>query len=411
MNGTPGTRPIPFSRGGWRSEAELILRCARAALDSESAARIKLLLRKSLDWDYVLRSSTWHRLTPLLYRNLTATYPSAVPEVVLNRFQEEIRKYTLASLVSRTELLKVLKYLQEHQVPAIPLKGPALASYVYPEAWLRVPGDLDILVRRQDVLKVKDLVISLGYQPELRMTPAQEANWISSQCEYNFNLDDPLTHLEIHWRIVPPSFPVSLDHEKLWQRVKKTTFEGETILNFSPEDLLLILCIHGLKHCWERLKWVCDIAELIRAFPSLDWDKVVSRATSIGGRRTLFLGLSLAQDLLGADLPNRFSVMVGADKAVQSLAAATCQKLFREPYLRQSTFTKLKFRIRAAEHPREKLRQCFHSFRLTLTPHLADRETFPLPETLSFSYYLLRPMRLLAKYGAASARSVLGNRK
>ena len=400
-----------LSTGEWKPEAELILRCARGHLDTASAARIEQLLSSGLDWDCVLRSSEWHRLTPLLYRNLVHTGARAVPEVVLDRLKEETRRYSLATLVSRTELSKVLEGMKDAQIPTVPLKGPALASHIYPEGWLRAPGDLDVLVRKQNVLKAKDLLVSLGYRPELRMTPAQEASYIRSEGEYNFNLDDPLIHLELHWRIVPPSFPFSLDYEDLWQHTQETSCEGERMLTFGPEDLLLILCIHGLKHCWERLKWVCDLAELIRAYPGLNWDGVVDQAASIGGRRTLYLGLFLARNLLGADLPHRFLEAAAADKAVRSLAAEVCKKLFREPYLprlRRTTLTICRFRIGASDCFSEKIVQCFHCFRLVLTPHPADRETLRLPDALSFSYYLIRPIRLLAKHGVAVARSILG---
>ncbi len=399
-----------FPNREWRPEEELILCCARGRLESASVALLEGLLRDPLDWDYVLRASEWHRLTPLLYRNLAGIGAGSVPQAILNRLQEETRRYTLANFVSREQLFRVLECLQEHQIPTVPLKGPALASYVYPEAWLRVPGDLDLLVRKQDVLKAKDLVISLGYQPELRLTPAQEQRMIRSQCEYNFNLDDPLTHLELHWRIVPPSFPITLDYEALWQRVEEKSLEGGRALNFRPEDLLLVLSIHGLKHCWERLKWLCDLAELIRACPGLDWDEVVDRANSMGAGRTLFLGLFLARDLLGAEFPDRFSeTTASADKEVLSLAEKVCRELFREPYTRRSTFTKWGFRIRAAERPIDRLRQCFTCIRLTLTPHPADWETFPLPGPLRFAYFLLRPMRLMAKYCKASAKSFFSN--
>jgi hypothetical protein len=31
-----------------------------------------------------------------------------------------------------------------------------------------------------------------------------------------------------------------------------------------PEDMLLFLCVHGGKHQWTRLAWICDVAEFIR---------------------------------------------------------------------------------------------------------------------------------------------------
>ena len=46
----------------------------------------------------------------------------------------------------------------------------------------------------------------------------------------------------------------------------------------TPEDLLLILCVHGGKHVWECLKWLVDVRELVDRFPQLDYDALIQRA-------------------------------------------------------------------------------------------------------------------------------------
>jgi len=69
------------------------------------------------------------------------------------------------------------------------------------------------------------------------------------------------------------------------------------------EDTLLLLCMHGAKHCWSRLAWICDLAELIGSRSNMDWDALVDRAAACGAERMLYLGLNLASDFLGAQLP------------------------------------------------------------------------------------------------------------
>src|SRR5436190_1015503 len=78
-----------------------------------------------------------------------------------------------------------------------------------------------------------------------------------------------------------------------------------TILWLSPECILLLLCLHGSAHKWEMLKWVLDIAEMLRACPDLDWGKVTNEARRTGSERMVAVGLVLARDLLGAVIPQR----------------------------------------------------------------------------------------------------------
>lgn len=40
-----------------------------------------------------------------------------------------------------------------------------------------------------------------------------------------------------------------------------------------------------------QLNWLCDIAALIRTFPHLNWDRVVTKATRLGVEHRLHPGL------------------------------------------------------------------------------------------------------------------------
>ncbi|MER3458636.1 MAG: hypothetical protein C4309_08450, partial [Chloroflexota bacterium] len=55
--------------------------------------------------------------------------------------------------------------LEAASIPAIVLKGPALALTIYPDPALRVIGDLDLLVRREQVEQAMAALHSLGYGP------------------------------------------------------------------------------------------------------------------------------------------------------------------------------------------------------------------------------------------------------
>ena len=107
----------------------------------------------------------------------------------------------------------------------------------------------------------------------------------------------------------------------------------------APEDLLLILCVHGAKHYWSKLGWICDVAELLRVHPGLKWTALLLQAKQLGGRRILFLGLFLAHVLLGAGLPEEVWKEINADPVVPWLAAKVQTRLFAEhhAHARQST--------------------------------------------------------------------------
>lgn len=380
-------------------EAELLLSCARIGEDSERAIRIRALLRKDMDWPYLLRTARAHGMMPLLYWHLNTTCPDAVPKTAMDELRQRFQDNARRNLFLTGELLRLLNLFEAQGIPTVPYKGPALAASVYGSLALRQFADLDILVHRQDVPRAKDLLLSSGYRPEYQLTRAQEAAWLHHACDPPFRRDDGASIVELHWDIMPRYLSFPLDTERLWERLAPISLGGKVVSTLSPEDLLLILCVHGSKHLWERLAWIRDVAGLIETHQEMDWGWVTRQAIALGGRRMLSIGLLLATDLLGVSLPERVSQMLKADPVAGSLAAEVRTRLFREvddlsKIFEESVFHP--FRLRMRERLRDRVRYCI---RTAMTPSVADWESLSLPYLLSPLYYVLRPLRLGGKYG------------
>jgi hypothetical protein len=394
-----------------RPEIELLLCCARTVRSPEVTARIRALLQESMDWEYLLRTARRHGVAPLLYWHLDATCSDAVPENTFDRLRDHFRANGLRNLFLTGELLRILNAFEAREILAIPYKGPALAASVYGNLALREFNDLDILIHRGDVPKAKEVLTSMGYQARYWLTRTQEAAFLRSQREHPFRRDDGKSVVELHWGIAERHF-FPLDTERLWERVNRIPLAGNTILNLSPEDMLLILCAHGTRHAWERLEWVCDVAELIRVRrEDMGWEQLIAQARALGSERMLLLGLFLANDLLGATLPKKVSERVRADPTVKALAERTCEQLFQETdhptgFLKghegAPAFHSLHFKVR--EHLRDRIRY-FVSKMTALRGE--DWELLPLPTFLFPFYYVLRAIRLIGKYGPRILKRLL----
>jgi hypothetical protein len=167
-----------------------------------------------------------------------------------------------------------------------------------------------------------------------------------------------------------------------------------TVSALSAEDLLLALCVHGTKHLWERLAWVCDVAALVNSHEALDWRALFGRAATARVERMLLLGLGLARSLAGAELPEEVWSKVKDDEASARLASEAALRMFDGAEYRPAGFLRsVGFNLRARSRARERLRY----FRFILTPTDGDLAALALPPRLSFAYYLLRPFRLLLK--------------
>lgn len=408
-------------------EAELLLGCARTRMDSDRAERIGQLLQDDIDWQFLLRAALRHGLLPLLYWHLNTICPSAVPTPVLAQLQHYFQTTAQRNLFLTQELLRLLNVSQRQQIPAIPLKGPVLATTVYGNLALRPFGDLDLLVHRRDISRAADLLLSEGYQRVSRRlgedgcveraeddsSPAerdpQEVAYLGPQY-YAFVRHDGRVRIDLQWRITRSSFSFSLDAERLWERLEPIPLAGSTVLTFPPQDLGLILCVHGAKHLWEELRWVCDVSELIQTQKGVDWAQALEQARKQGQGRTVALGLCLANDLLGAPLSEEVLHKVRADSVVRSAATQVCERLFTEVPEQLEETHRLAFYLKIKDRWQDRAQYYLHYLgqyvHTTITPNKKDRAFLPLPPRLSFLHYLFRPIRLLGERGRGRLRGL-----
>jgi hypothetical protein len=377
-------------------EADVLLCCARTSMDAVTVARLRALLEQKLDWSFLLKLAYQHEIVPLLYTNLSTTCPEAVPQQVLKQLQSYFQTNTCRNLFLSSELHKLLNLFELQGIASLPFKGVALAGSTYGNLAWREFADLDIFIQEEDVPTAIALLVSQGYQLPDQLLNVRQKPYLqfkqfleSPQCQRSYNLTHPERQVtvELHWSLSPRYFPFEVDFEHLWTDKQTVPIGGINIPHFATEDLLLFLCIHGSKHCWEQLKWICDVAQLLQT-QQIDWQLVLEKANMQGAERMLFLGLLLARNLLQAELPNIIELRVQADLGAQSLAAQV-----REQFYCQQPLSTHHFRVRAMDRLRDKIHYYLH---IATTPSVKEWEILPLPKSFSFVYCLMRPFRLMA---------------
>jgi hypothetical protein len=121
----------------------------------------------------------------------------------------------------------------------------------------------------------------------------------------------------------------------------------------------------------------------------------LAQAREQRSERTLFLGLLLAGDLLGASVPAAVEKQMRAEKTVETLAARVGAWLFLSGGSAPGLVARDLYYFDLQKGLRDKFG---YLFRLLTAPNVNDWDFLPLPASLSFLYPLVRPIRFIKNY-------------
>jgi hypothetical protein len=395
MNPTFSLWPEPLA-----PESRLLLLCACTRLDSEAAKSISDLAAGPLDWGVLIALAARNSIVPLLEMNLRSAASERVPPPVLTRLTDLVRVSTAKNLLLSGELIKLSSLFRSHNIETIPYKGPVLAIQAYGNIALREFDDLDVIVSQKQMAQAHEVMLSLGYRAKFPwILPAPGLTDIPG--EYNY-FDEPRRILvELHTEFTLRHFPVVPHLEDFSRRLVSASLSGHDIATFSPEDALPVLCIHGAKDFWERLSWVADLSELIRSHPGLDWDRTFRVSESLKAGRMFHLGLALALGLLNAPLPVEVAARVRQDSAAAALAASISSRLVSPDWTELDAAARFRFRCLMLPG----FAGWRYAARLALMPGEEDFTPAGVARPLAPLQVVLRPLRLLRKYGWRAGRS------
>jgi hypothetical protein len=379
------------------AEIALLLSCARVHLGTGHRDQVHELVRHPVNWFYLLRMARRHRLRPILYKQLNGNCPDAVPSAVLTELQQGFHESFRRNLRLTRELFSLLELFRTENIEAVPYKGPAIAHGFFGHLALREFTDLDIMVSEKDVPRITGLLRCRGYERQFQFGRAQESAFLRHQCEHRFHHADDDIFVDIHWRFAPRYF--CFDPGPLRLRLQELSISGREMPVYSAEDQFLLLSVHGCKHLWQRLLWICDLAQIVEVAGGLDWDSILSRARYSGVERMTLLGVFLAHELFNASFPPEVLRQACRDQTIKLLAETVQNNLTEEAKGTQpGLLAEALFHLNARERKRDRFR---YSFRLAVTPTSLDWSLLPLPAGLSFVYYAIRPFRLAVKHALA----------
>jgi hypothetical protein len=390
MSAPPQIMPAPSA--ALDTEWFLLLAACSVVARPKNLDSVRSRLAGPINWASLLDLAEQHGVVPLLCQVLSSIENEVPAEPMLSlkqSYHTNLRK----SLILAGELIRVLDRIDALGVEVMPYKGLTLAETMYGNMALRQTGDIDLLIRPQDFLQIKNAVRELGYMPHMPLFETEERAYLISGYECAFDCSAGRNLLELQWALQPRLYAVDTDMDALFRRAVPATVAGRKVKTLSHEDMLVVLAVHAAKHVWGRLIWLCDIAQIVN-LPSLNWDWIADQASELGIARILSITLQLTSTLLRAPLPPSVESKVLNDPVSLALADEVRTRIVSRNSLNPESvaYFRLMMRLRERQADRLKFLQ-----RLALTPGPNEWKAVRLPAPLFPLYRLVRLSRLAAR--------------
>jgi hypothetical protein len=278
-----------------QAETELVATLCRMPISGAARSRARELVDLPLDWNAFFQRALEWEMEPVVMSNLRLHFADVIADNVM-AIASTRERHSRAVALSRTLILiEVVKKLNNSGIDLIVLKGPATGVAAYGDPSFRFFSDIDLLVKRADIERARDVLITLGYSADYE--PASEARLIGDQHALEFA--GPSMKVELHCSLLSRHLRFEIDLDEIWESAPTVEFAGAHIKVLDRPHLFVFHCAHGTKHEWERPRWICDTAQLTERLDDQQVNRVLALAHRANGVRIVALALRVASAILG----------------------------------------------------------------------------------------------------------------
>ncbi len=356
------------------------------------------------DWNDLSILAHQHGIFPLFYRTLKLNALNLVLPETMSELKSAYMIIAQRNILMSAELIHITKLLNKNDIEAIAFKGPSLAQIAYGDITLRQYVDLDILVNKDQVYEAGKLMSDNGHHSILPLTILRNAVCLDTAKDFSLMSEKSAVHTELHWHLFEKRFRNKFTNPNFSTKYQNCIINNTSIKTLANEMLIVYLCLHGSKHGWERIEWICDIDRLVRA-QNINWNKSIEFSKQLHSVKTFHLGLGLSRQLFYTPLPEKIQKNIGS-KEILTLISLTKDR-FQVLHNNEKHFEHIKnnffYQIKLMDTSVEKITYLMNTiFKISII----DCQTFILPERLKFLYIFLRPFRLILGY----SKRIFGDR-
>ncbi|MBV7271521.1 nucleotidyltransferase family protein [Clostridium sp. PL3] len=252
----------------------------------------------NINWSTVFEITKEQDIYALLYPIIKDIDDNLKPN---NEIMNEWKKTTILASLNQAQnsnkIISVLRALNEAKIRVIGLKGLVLRE-LYPVKELRTMSDTDILIHVEDLDKVEEILLNLGYFEDHR------------DLKHILFLHKQFFPIELHWLAIDMNYFKNADYleKDIWENNEKINIGGATILIPSLENQILYLCLHMAVHFANTgfgLRQLCDLVILVETeVHKVNWNSFYEKVVRCKIKNFVFAIFEVCRRLFHMVIPN-----------------------------------------------------------------------------------------------------------
>ena len=215
--------------------------------------------------------------------------------IVARCVEQPLRGQLAHTLMLRTVAAEVLRLFADAGVDVVMLRGQAVADVLYSPPTLRPQTDIDLLLREEDIQQAGEVLAGAGFAS----LPHHPLLFARGKVLLDVHTEPLGIERIASWALLTP-----LRAGDFFTHASSGSLLGVPAILPDAAVTLPYLCFHAMKHSFERLLWLWDIALLAGSIDVADgWEEVRAGIEAYALQRPCFYALSYANAHLAAKVP------------------------------------------------------------------------------------------------------------
>lgn len=276
-----------------KKENELLLKILKSSVENKKLINIK---DKNINWKYLINSAVYNDVLTIIYSYIDS---KEIESRIGNEVKNAVIKMRFEQINNARLLKEIVMGLRNENIEIVVLKGMALRKY-YKLPENRIMGDIDILIKKEDMNKTEEFLKNMGYTPDEENHPIHKSFYCKDK-----------TEIEVHWKLINNEEYYSGDVDEfektIWDTLEASDFNGVKINVLSLENTIIYLCMHmsvHVKYGGFQLSQLYDLAMVItNEYHNINWDKMLIRMEQYSIRRFFAATALFLHNELGVKIP------------------------------------------------------------------------------------------------------------